>query len=257
MRIFLLSTILILLELCSNCLYAQESQLNARALLQKSIAYHDPQGNWMHFQGTIYLRGSLPRRSPNYSVITFHNERDIYKSTRKINGKMITGGVSQGACFAQVNGDSHLSAESVETYNLGCEEILKMRNYHLHMLGMPMKLMERGIQINPKVRLVFFGGSPCYEISVKYLKSAVKESWKYYFHPETYALSGYRFSPDDSEKHSTGDFVLLEEELEIHAIKFPKVRRWYNSNHTPIGTDELMEGKYLREADRMVISRGN
>lgn len=257
MRIFLLSTILLLLELCGMCLHAQESLPDARTLLQKSIAYHDPQGNWMRFRGTIYLRGSLPSRMPNYSVITFHNEKDLYKATRKINGKMITGGVSQGACFAQINGDSHLSAESVESYNLGCEEILQMRNYHLHMLGMPMKLRERGIQIDPGVKQVFFGGIPCYEITVRYLKSAVKESWRYYFHPETYALTGYRFSPNDSEKEASGDFVLLEEELEIHAIKFPKVRKWFNAKHAPIGTDELMEGKYLREADRMVISRGN
>ena len=257
MRIFLLSTILILLELGSNCLHAQKDLPDARSILQKSIAYHDPQGNWMRFQGTIYLRGSLPSRTPNYSVITFHNEKDIYKATRKINGKMITGGVSQGACFAQINGDSHLSAESVETYHLGCEEILKMRNYHLHMLGMPMKLMERGIKIDPKVQRVFFGGIPCYEITVKYLKSAVNESWKYYFNPETYALTGYRFYPDNSVKQVSGDFVLLEDELEINAIKFPKLRKWFNAKHAPIGTDELMEGKYLREADRMVISRGD
>lgn len=257
MRIFLLSTILLALELCSNGVFAQKQVMDARNLLEKSIAYHDPQGNWPGFSGTIYLRGQLPERKPSYSVISFNNKKDLYKATRKIHGKMITGGVSQGACFAQINGDSHLSTESVEIYHLECEEILKMRNFHLHMLGMPMKLLEPGIRIEPKVRMTSFDGISCYELTVRYHKSAARESWKYYFNPNTYALKGYRYSPGDTREGVNGDFVILEDELEIDEIKFPKLRKWYNAAHSPIGTDELMEGKYLREADRMVISRGN
>ncbi len=257
MRTFLLSLLILGFAFTSLTTKAQSKLPKAHEILERSLAFHDPQGNWEQFKGTIYLQGKLPDKEPTYSVLTFFNKYSLYKVTRRMQGKMITRGVAEGACFAQIDGKSELSMESIEMYNLGCEEILKMRNYHMHLVGLPMKLLERGITVEPNGKLVQFNGKPTLEITIWYHKSKDKGYWQYYFCPDTYELKGYSYSPQKDGKNIPGDFVVLEEVLEIDGIKLPKVRKWYNASRAPIGTDELMAGKYLREADRMVISRGN
>ena len=256
MQNFFLIILFILPGVVLTDLFAQQSIPNGPELLEKSIRYHDPANQWQHFKGTVYLQGKLPMGQSTYSVLAFNNEYGFYKSTRKLEGKMVTGGVSKGGCFANIDGNQKLDLNSIEYYHLTCEEILNLRNYHVHLVGLPMKLQEMGITIDREVKQVRFQGEQALEMKVQYELDKHSGKWLYYFDPQTYALKGYRFSSLVKDQKSSGEYVVLEKELEIDGVRIPKVRKWFTDTHVPLGTDELMDGKYLREADRLVFSRG-
>ena len=248
--------VFIFISLVFTKLIAQNTLPSGKDLLEKSINYHDPLNHWQQFKGTVYLQGKLPMGKSTYSVLAFNNEYGFYKSTRKLEGKMVTGGVSKGGCFANIDGNQNLDLESVEYYHLTCEEILNLRNYHVHLVGLPMKLKDSGITLQGEVKLVRFQGFQALEMQVQYELDKHAGKWLYYFDPQTYALKGYRFSALAQGKKNSGEYVVLEKELEIDGVRIPKVRKWFTDTHVSLGTDELMDGKYLREADRMVFSRG-
>ncbi|MEM9721306.1 MAG: DUF6503 family protein [Bacteroidota bacterium] len=257
MKNFSLILIFILSGTVLTDLYAQRPILKGPELLARSIQYHDPENQWERFKGTVYLQGKLPMGKSTYSVLAFNNEYEFYKSTRRIEGKMVTGGVSKGGCFANIDGNQNLDLPAVEYFHLTCEEILNLRNYHVHMVGLPMKLKEAGITVGEEVHLVTFQGVPSLEMRVQYETDQHAGTWLYYFHPRTYALKGYRFASVKRDQKSSGEYVVLEKELEIDGVRIPKVRRWFTDSHIALGTDELMDGKYLREADRLVLNRGD
>jgi len=228
-------------------------KMSGQELLTRSIQYHDPTGRWSAFEGSLYLQGKIAAGTQTYTVLSFNNTYQFYKATRKIGGKMVTGGVSKGACFAHIDGNPKLSAEQIEAYHLACEEILEMRNYHAYLTGLPMKLKEPGVRVHPEVVCASFQGQPHYQLTLNYEGTQHNgASWQYYFDPENFALKGYRHV----KGAQTSEYVVLEDELFIDGLRIPKVRKWFTEDHIWLGTDELMDSKYIRKADRLVLSRG-
>jgi len=217
--------------------------LTGADILTKSISYHDPQNHWDTFEGTLYLKGKLPIGKETYTVITFNNSFDFYQATRKINGRMITSGVREGSCFAQIDGDPQLSSDLVEKYHLECEEVLSMRNYHTHMIGIPMQLHNSSTTIHERIHTVSFQGRSHYQVKVSTDPALGAQTWYFYINPQTYAVAGYRFERLGDE--DSGEYVVLSDEINIEGLHIPKTRKWYTNDDVYLGTDELMVGKYF------------
>jgi len=62
--------------------------------------------------------------------------------------------------------------------------------------------------------------------------------WYFYFHPETYALVGYRFYHNESA--NDGEYILFSGELESYGIRIPQTRKWYTHKEDKyLGADTL------------------
>jgi len=102
-----------------------------------------------------------------------------------------------------------------------------------------MKLRDPGTIIAPTVWTETINGSEYLKIKVTYDPEVGGDIWYFYFDPDTYALSAYRFYHDESA--NDGEYILLEGE-EIHSgIRFPAKRSWYiNADHRFLGYDQLL-----------------
>jgi len=216
--------------------------LTGEELINKSIAYHDPNNSWSRFAGDLNITMETPNRAPRVSSITLDLQKQYFKNEYGRDGNTITQEINKKNCSVLLNKSQEFTAEEEKTYRLSCEQAKRTRDYYTYLYGLPMKLKDPGTLINPKVEKRSFKGKDYWVAQVNYEKEVGEDTWYFYFDPSTFALVVYQFYHDESK--NDGEYILLTEESEVNGIKMPKNRAWYyNKDDTYLGTDFLFKNQ--------------
>lgn len=225
-------TLLLLLTLSVS------AQLTATEALQKSIQYHDPNGEWPEFQGTLFLEFENPEgtRSPSQVLIDLPNRIFRHVDARK--EKEIIRFEGKDTCYATLGGNADFSAEEAEKYRLSCESVQMYRDYFTYLYGLPMKLTDPGTIIQEKLIDTTLLQARHLAIKVTYEPEVGNEIWLFFLDPNTYALKAYQFYRD--EKTQKGEIILLSGEYKYRGLIIPRHRSWYTfPENSFLGTDRL------------------
>lgn len=213
-------------------------ELTGEQLLEKAIAYHDPNGSWSSFSGNFLVTMSTPDGKERVSDITINLPKEFFQVNSTKDGVSISQTVNKEECQLLLNGDSDISEEDQEKHRLTCERASMYKNYYTYLYGLPMKLKDPGTIIDPKTQKKTFKGKEYLVLKATYEKEVGGDIWYFYFDPETYAMEVYQFFRDESIPD--GEYILLTEEEEISGIKMPSNRAWYyNKDDKYLGTDVL------------------
>jgi hypothetical protein len=207
-------------------------------LLEKSIQFHDPNGNWKTFEGSLFVTMETPKATARKSSIRINLPEEYFflKAIRDTITTTYT--VRKGDCTMAINGDENPSAAVKKQYGLSCEHAKMYKNYYTYLYGLPMKLKDEGTLIYQKVEKKTFKGKAYLVLKVTYSKEVGIDTWYFYFDPITYAMEVYQFF---KETKDSGEYILLSGLENINEVKIPKVRAWYyNKNNAYLGTDILM-----------------
>lgn len=210
--------ILVFLSLFS-CQFEKKGVKTASELVEKSIQFHDPNQVWKTFSGTFSIKDSLPegKESRSYQV-SFQNELNKVHY-RKDDLEFI------------------VWEDSVQVFKGKIEEdrALMLRNYYSYLWGLPMKLKDPGTRIEEQIFEEELNGKSFLVVRVPY----EKDTWYFYFNPETAQLEAYKFYQDKAEKK--GEIIFLDGILESEGLKIPKNRSWYRTeNGAFLGVDQLL-----------------
>lgn len=209
-------------------------------LLEKAIAYHDPQAQWGVQPLTLKLYESRPGGSYRRSEVTMDEGQEVFKLAQ-IRGRDETYREYNAAgCTFSLNGrTTDFTPEEIRQHRLSCEAGKVYRNYYTYLWGLPMKLRDPGTLIDDNVHRVDFFGQELLEMKVTYQEEVGGDTWYFYFHPETYALSGYRFYHDEAA--NDGEYILLADEAQIGPFLIPAKRHWYtHGDRQYLGSDEVV-----------------
>lgn len=232
-------TTLLFVALATISLHAQD--LTGPQLLEKAIQYHDPQGKWESFKGTLLVTMETPN-SPNRDSeikIDLPNQYFYVKATRA--GKTTEYTVDKEKCTILFNGETPTEEEK-KANGLSCDRANLYKNYYSYLYGLPMKLKDPGTQIDAKINKIKFKGKPYLVIRATYKEGVGKDVWFFYFNPKTYAMEIYQFLKNGEQ--NTGEYILLSGMETINGIKMPKTRAWYyNKDDKYLGTDILKRKK--------------
>ena len=219
-----------------NAGYSQTT--DARAVLGKSIRYHDPDGVWGTYRGSFVVVMETPGEAPRRSQITMDQPSDRFHLHVRRGVTEKTYEWNAGSCTLSYNGNTEFSEEVAAAHRLTCERAQMYRDYYSYLYGLPMKLRDPGTRITPKAEKRTFHGKPYWVIEVRYDPEVGKDLWYFYFNPETYALEAYQFYHDKAE--NDGEYILLEGEYELDGMRLPKARTWFtNKADKLLGTDTL------------------
>ncbi|RMG81464.1 MAG: hypothetical protein D6714_12945 [Bacteroidetes bacterium] len=215
--------------------------LTPEALIQKSIQYHDPNGNWEQSDLLLSIRQERPdTNAPTVSYVHINNKNGNFELTKMVPGGIILQGVQDGQCIQKYNGEP-APDDIAEKYRLSCERSTLFRNYYTYLYGLPMKLRDPGTHYGPVLEMPF-QGQDYYAIRVTYDEAVGKDIWYFFFDKENYALRGYKFHKDESK--NDGEYITLEGEEIANGIRIPKKRAWYyNQDGKYLGTDLLVTAK--------------
>ncbi|MDN3203653.1 DUF6503 family protein [Algoriphagus sediminis] len=189
-------------------------------MIKASINYHDPEGQWTNFKGTLFFEDSLPP----------HREDRVYQVELDNSNSEMTYSI-EGLKY-QVIQDSVVNLEGeVEE-----ERALRMRNYYTYLWGLPMKLNDPGTIIEEEVSDEILNGKTYHVIRIPY----EKDIWYFYLEPETYRMAAYKFYQD--EPNEKGEIIYLDGELEHNGMKIPQNRTWYRTEIPEfLATDKLVK----------------
>lgn len=218
--------------------------LKAEDILNKSIKYHDPEGNWQAFKAQFTVEMTTPNASKRISNIRIDlpNEHFSVKATRDTTTTVYT--ISKGKCYMVLNGKD-MDSITAKANNMSCERAELYKNYYTYLYGLPMKLKDPGTNLDKTVEKKSFKGKDYLVLKVTYDEAVGSDVWYFYFNPKTYAMEVYQFYKTDENgnlKPESGEYILLSEEMIVNGIKMPKVRAWYyNKDDKYLGTDTLVE----------------
>ncbi|SDQ17759.1 DUF6503 family protein [Flagellimonas zhangzhouensis] len=216
----------------------QAQQETAQQVLEKAIAYHDPNGNWGGLKTTFKVTMTTPERPERVSTIQVDFPKQVFNLTVKQAENTSHFKITNDGCDITLNGSAEFSEEDKEKMRLTCERGNFMKDYYTYLYGLPMKLNDPGTQLNPKVQKKTFKGKEYLVLNVTYDAEVGTDEWYFYFDPSTYAMEVYQFYHDESK--NDGEYILLEGIEEINGIKMPKTRAWYvNKDNKYLGTDTL------------------
>ena len=214
--------------------------LTGAQLLEKAIAFHDPNGNWSTFNNILKVTMTTPDAPERVSNITINLPEHFFQVKATKEGTTTEYTINKGECNIKLNGKSDLSEEDLKSNNLSCERANMYKNYYTYLYGLPMKLKDAGTIVHEKVETKTFKGKTYLRLKVTYDKTVGNDIWYFYFNPKTYALEVYQFFHDEAK--NDGEYILLSGIETIDAIKMPKIRAWYtNKEEKYLGTDTLQK----------------
>ena len=212
--------------------------LDAADVLARSIAYHDPERRWAHSSWRLQLRSTRPIAGPTETSIVIDNVAGRFHMERDRFGNVTETTVTGDECWTRLNGSSEITEEQTRRFSLDCEAMKRMRNYHIFLYGLPMKLTDPGTRLDPEARETSFQDQDVLALKVTYDEEVGTDIWDFYFDPSTYALVGYGFVQTDGDK----EYVVLVREAQGDGVRLPKVRTWFdvNADDRLLGTDTIV-----------------
>ena len=214
-----------------------------KRLLKKTIAFHDAKNNWAKLKARLYLSNTNSEGKEKYFQLEFDNKTGYFCYITTQDGKEIVKGFWEGKEFFSVDGKKDFSKEDQIKYKLTAGSIKGIRNFYGYLYGLPMKLTDAGVNVSDTVVNKEINGKTYPTIQVTYDPTVGKDNWFFYCDAETAALKAYRFNHGKLE---SGEYILLEDELNVNGVKLPKIRKWYlNKDNKYLGTDNLIKAEKL------------
>ncbi|HEV8079142.1 MAG TPA: DUF6503 family protein [Chitinophagaceae bacterium] len=212
-------------------------------LLKKVIAYHDPKGNWAKLKAKFYLSNTSRDGKENNFELELDNKTGYFCHISHKDGKEIVKGFSNGKEFFLVDNKKDFTEDDKKKYKLNNESVKGIRNFYGYLYGLPMKLKDAGVNVDETVNTEEVDGKTYPTIRVSYDPAVGKDNWFFYCDPQTSALKAYRFNHGKPE---SGEYILLDQEININGIRLPKIRKWYlNKDNKYLGTDNLLKAEKL------------
>ncbi len=228
--------------------FAQTPELTAAELLQKAIAFHDPEGAWPTFYGMLSIKLITPDGKERMSTVTIDAPKEYFKLRTAKEGNFTEHSLNKGVCTLSLNGSTTFSEEEAIAHKLDCERAQLLKNYYTYLYGLPMKLTDAGTIIDSEVRTRTFKGKEYLVLKATYDETVGNDTWYFYFDPDTYAMEGYQFFHDEAAKD--GEYILLSDFEKVLEMNLPKTRKWYyNKDDTHLGTDVLTQVEALSSAE--------
>lgn len=217
---------------------------SAAELLDRSIAHHDPEGRWATGIFRLQIASTRPLAGPTFTTIVVDNAAGRFSMERERRGRRIETTVSGDECWTKLDGSSEYSAEDEQRFSLACDAMKRQRNYHLFLYGLPMKLRDAGVRLEPAAQRVQFEGREVWQLRVTYDPEVGTDTWYFFLDLQSAALVGYRFNHDEAA--NDGETIVLDREIEGGGLRLPKARAWTrNADGELLGTDVLQSIEWL------------
>ena len=215
----------------------------AEKLLEKCIAFHDPQNKWANFSAKVTgLSTFYKYNDKGDTTITERTSKiwmDIPQNYLEVE-RMIDG----FALRRKVKGDSicestwakpEISAEDSTKQRLDCDNAKRYRNYYRYLIGLPMVLNDATAQLQDEVGEEVVNGKSCKVLTIKYEPLNKEPVWYFYIDTETGQLWRTKFvKPTKEGQQPEGEIIDFPKVIDYQQMKMLATFQWL-----------LLDGKQL------------
>ena len=210
----------------------------ADELLDRSIAYHDPQGLWEREPVELKWTSLRPNGETSFAVELRLEPGGGFAMEGERRGHEIEYRVEDGEVHARVDGEDGVPAELEDELLLTRDGGLFWRDYLGFLAGLPMCLAYPSVLVEPEVGEGELEGHEVLTLRASFAPEVGTDLWTFYFDPATSALVGCRFDRADPTKD--GETIVFEGSAEVGEMRLPATRHWFmNADRRFLGTDEV------------------
>lgn len=212
---------IIIVSFCLFFLFkvVQVQQLTSEEILNKSISFHDPDGEWSTFKTELTFKETRPNGLDRKAIAILDNSKSFFKLNRYDEEVY------------------HVEVENcvVEKGGGTSERGLMLRNYYTYLWGLPMKLKDPGTQLDETFTEQTVEGIACYVLRVPY----EKDIWYFFMRKDNFAMIAYKFYKDEAA--GKGEYIPTKGLFSVGNMKIPNNRTWYElPGNRVLGTDILI-----------------
>jgi hypothetical protein len=212
------------------------NDLKGSDLLEKSIQFHDPKGNWDKLHQKFYFHAKEPQDTAIYEQMFLDNRFSFFGHSSKADGKLIEKGIIDTFYFSRIDGDTAMTPELRKKYRLSKRAITAARNSYVFLYGLPMKLKDKGVKVYDEVKMDTINKKTYYVVKADFEKGVGNDTWYLYLNPTNYAMEAYRFY--HNRKPNDGEYIICQDMITVQEVKIPRIRTWYsNATGEYIATD--------------------
>lgn len=216
--------------------FAQE--LSGLELIERSCRYHDPDRLMTRKGLVLELEEPRKDKATRMTTLVLNPSKNVYVIRQQTDGHTVVYSFIDDKLSISLNGRNTFSESEKEKFRLTEERARLLRDYYYFLWALPCNLLNKKAQIDTGVKSVIFDGTKLLEVTVSYPGEPDSDTWRFYFDPLSYALSGYMFF----NKKSDGEYILLEGEKNYKSMRLPAQRSWYdNHDEQFLATDKLLE----------------
>lgn len=99
-------------------------------MLEKTLAYHDPENNWPELKTRLYLSSADTAGQENTFEIELDNSTGYFAHISRQDGKEAVKGFADGKEFYLLDGKGDISAEDREKYGLTPEDLKWVHSFY-------------------------------------------------------------------------------------------------------------------------------
>lgn len=204
--------------ICGLVTAASLAAVSPDEVLQRALAYHDPDNEWSTAKARLEIAETRPDGDGSRSTVELDNSRTWMRVD-------LSGKEAYEVTVDQVE---------ILTGDKDAERGLMIRNYFLYLWGLPMKLTDPGTELELESDSSEIHGRGCDILRVAY----EKETWFFHIDQESGRMRQYEFYWDDEK--TKGEIITLEGEVTLGSMRIPQTRTWYKlPGNELLGTDHL------------------
>lgn len=215
-----------------------QAQSEAHDLINRSIKHHDPKGNWSKFKADVHINSFVERkgkRTESQRDFSMDLDKGSFEMMMDVDGKKGKIYMNNEGCGGELPGSS-MSEEELKKKGLSCDRAKMYNNYFQYLLGLPMKLKDPGTIVDPNVTKKEYKGQKYNVVKVTYDPEVGKDTWQFYFHPESNELVLCEFTKDGTFQN--GETIELNNKVKHQKMILPGQLVWYVLPDRPLLAEE-------------------
>ncbi|MFT7665220.1 MAG: hypothetical protein ACI87A_003456, partial [Planctomycetota bacterium] len=216
----------------------ETSAVGSEQVLNRSIAFHDPDGLWNDVAIPLQWVGRKADGTISMDLTVALGPHGAFQLSGQYGGAHFEYAVVDDQATVSLDGQTELSEEKRKSFALDREDGLFWRNYFGFLGGLPMCLRDPDVQLEMVPFLTELEERTVLAVRTSFDAEIGTDLWTFYFDQSTFELVGCRFDRADSERD--GETLVFEGLCEVGGMQLPKLRGWsMNSDGKILGTDEL------------------
>ena len=211
---------------------------NSQYILQQSITFHDPAGEWPEAQLQLEIREPRIQGADRFSnlnldiktgVFSLERNRGEHVSLHQIN--------AEGEAASLLDNQVVTEPEKIKQLFLEPERNANYRGYYQFFYGLPMNLTADYATLK-KVGEQKFQGQRVISMDYELKMPMIAKTWRIFFSPEDYRVLGVQTMDEEA-----GEYLVFNGEAQLGQMTVPRFRHWYDAeDDTYLGSDILVKG---------------
>lgn len=231
-----LPLIFLCLYFCA-CSSSSAEKIDATTVLEACFSYHDPNDEWPKWAGEYVVVEPRLQNPGRRSEVIFNPGAAIFEMERAYGTDIFRWKVSNSRDQAFLNGQLVTDTTLINKHRLTSERADGYRRFYSYTLGLPASLKGKYRLLDPEAVLMEWKGYEVYKIEMEVENAPIATHWELFVDSKDYRLRSYQLLPEEG----LGEYLMLDQEMEVRGMKWPRVKHWYASeNDEYLGSDLIL-----------------